>query len=433
MTRKLIDAVIYSVLFVALYIHNKLFSHMVNNGLVLGSNTILTPTMVTREALRILHQKLNFIGSINRQYDDSFAKDGARIGSTLNIRLPNEYTVSSGAALSTQTTTELSTSLVVSNQKHVDTTFTSAELTLSLDDFSDRILEPAMSVLAANIEADALSMALDVYQVVNNIGAAITLNKVLTGRKLLTDALAPSSQRTCLLNTQDNLDLVDALKGLFQDSDEIAKQYREGMVGRSGGFDFYENTLIANQTTGTALSATTYTVNGAVTTNGSTTVTVATGATTFKKGDVFTVAGCNRVHPETKVDTGVLQQFVVTADYAGGAGNLSFAPAIYTTTGRQNVTAGGMPNGNAITKVGGASAVYKPSLAYHRDAFTFATADLEDVSKYGAWGAREVMDGISMRVARQYAIGTDTVPCRIDVLYGYKTIRAQLAARILSN
>jgi hypothetical protein len=398
------------------------------------ANTILTPTAVTREALRILHQKLNFIGSINRQYDSSFAKDGAKIGTDLKIRLPNEYTVRTGANLSTQATSEISTTLSVATQKGVDTTFSTSELTLSLQDFSERILEPAMTVLAANIEADALNMVKDVYQVVNNIGSAITLNKVLTARKLLTDALAPQSSRSLLLNTQDNLDLVDGLKGLFQDSSTIAKQYREGMVGSTAGFgDIYENTLLASQTTGTALSATTYTVNGAVTTNGSTTVTVAVGATTFKQGDVFTVAGCNRVHPETKVDTGVLQQFVVTADYVGGAGNLSFAPAIYTSGGRQNVTAGGMPNGNAITKVGGASAVYKPSLAYHKDAFTFVTADLEDVSKYGAWGAREVMDGVSMRIARQYAIGTDTIPCRIDVLYGYKTIRAQLAARILSN
>jgi hypothetical protein len=398
------------------------------------SNSILTPTAVTREALRILHQKLNFIGSINRQYDSQFAKDGAKIGTELKIRLPNEYTVSTGAALSTQTTTETSTTLAVSTQKHVDTTFTTSELTLSLQDFSERIIEPAMSALAANIEADALNMALDVYQAVNNVGSAVTLNKVLQARKLLTDSLAPSSNRTLLLNTQDNLDLVDGLKGLFQDSTEIAKQYREGMVGRTAGFgDIYENTLLASQTTGTAASATTYTVNGAVTTNGTAAVTVAVGATTFKKGDVFTVVGCNRVHPETKADTGNLQQFVVLADYAGGAGSLTFAPAIYTTGGRQNVTAAGMPNGAALVKVGGASAVYRPSLAYHKDAFTFVSADLEDVSKYGAWGAREVMDGVSMRIARQYAIGTDTIPCRIDVLYGYKTIRAQLAARILSN
>lgn len=394
-------------------------------------NAILTPTTVTRKALQILHQKLNFIGSINRQYDDSFSKTGAKIGDSIKIRLPNQYTVRTGAAISTQDVSESSTTLQVATQKGVDTTFTSAELTLSLDDFSDRILEPAMSVLAAQLEADALSMALDVYQAVNNVGAAVTLNKVLTARKVLTDALAPSSERKLILNTQDNLDLVDGLKGLFQDSTAISKQYRDGLVGSTAGFgDIYENTLLASQATGTAASATTYTVNGASQVGSG--VVVATGSTTYKKGDIVTFAGCNRCHPETKADTGALQQFVVTADYAGGAGTLAISPAIVTSTGRQNVVAS-PTNGGAVTKIGAASSVYRPSLAFHKNAFTFATVDLEDVSQYGAWGARESFDGISMRIARQYAINSDTIPCRIDVLYGYKTIRAELAARILSN
>jgi P22 coat protein - gene protein 5 len=395
------------------------------------ANSILTPTAVTRKALQILHQKLNFIGNINRQYDSSFADSGAKIGSQLKIRLPNQYTVRTGAAISTQDTTENSTTLSVATQKGVDTTFTTAELTLSLDDFSARILEPAMAVLASNIEADALNMVKDVYQSVNNVGSAITLNKVLTARKALTDALAPSDKRKLILNTQDNLDLVDSLKGLFQDGNEIAKQYRDGMVGRTAGFgEIYENTLLASQATGTAASATTYTVNGAGQVGSG--VIVATGATTFAVGDVITFAGCNRVHPETKADTGVLQQFVVTAAYAGGAGTLAVSPSIVTSGGTQNVSAS-PTNGGAVTKVGGASAIYRPSLAFHENAFTFATADLEDVSQYGAWGSRQVYDGISMRVARQYAINTDTIPCRIDILYGYKTIRAELAARILSN
>jgi hypothetical protein len=395
------------------------------------ANAILTPTAVTRKALQILHQKLNFIGSINRQYDDSFSKTGAKIGDSIKIRLPNQYTVRTGAAISTQDVTESSTTLQVATQKGVDTTFTSAELTLSLDDFSDRILEPAMSVLAAQLESDAFSMALDVYQAVNNVGAAVTLNKVLTARKLLTDSLAPSSERKLILNTQDNLDLVDGLKGLFQDSSTIAKQYRDGLVGSTAGFgDIYENTLLASQATGTAAAATTYTVNGASQVGSG--VIVATGATTFKKGDIVTFVGCNRCHPETKTDTGALQQFVVTADYAGGAGTLAISPAIVTSGGRQNVVAS-PTNGGAVAKIGAASSVYRPSLAFHKNAFTFATVDLEDVSQYGAWGARESFDGISMRIARQYAINSDTIPCRIDVLYGYKTIRAELAARILSN
>lgn len=393
-------------------------------------NTILTPTAVTREALRVLHQKLNFVGNIVRDYDDSFAQKGAKIGDTIKVRLPNQYVVRDGATLNAQDTTESSVSLQISSQKGVDLNFTSGELTLSLDDFSQRILEPAMSVLAANIEADALNMALDVYQAVNNIGSAISLNKVLMGRKALNDALAPmDNQRTALLNTQDNVDLIDSLKGLFQDSEAIKKQYKEGIMGRTAGLDFYENTLLANQATGTAASATTYTVNGANQTGSG--VVVAAGATTFKKGDIVTFAGCNRVHPETKADTGVLQQFVVTADHAGGAGTLQIAPAIVTTGGAKNVAAS-PTNGGAVVKVGGASAIYKPSLVFHKEAFAFATADL--IMPGGVdFAARETIDGLSCRIVRAYDINNDKFPCRLDILYGYKTLRAQLAARILSN
>lgn len=394
-------------------------------------NSILTATAVTREALRVLHQKLNFIGNINRQYDDSFAKSGAKIGDSLKVRLPNQYVVRTGATLSAQDTAETSTTLQVATQKGVDLSFTSLDLTLSLDDFSKRILDPAMSVLAANIEADALTMYKDVYNVVDQDATAFTWNTVLNGRKMLNDNLAPmDNQRRALLSTGSSVKLVDALKGLFQDSGEISKQYKEGMMGRSAGFDFYENTLLVPHTTGTAAKTTGYTVNGAVTANGSAAVVVQTGTTTFKKGDVFTVAGCFRVHPETKVSTAVLQNFVVTADYAGGAGSVSFAPAIYTSGGRQNVVAAGMANSSAIVKVAaGASELINADMVFHKDAFTFATADLVMPSGVD-FTAREVQDGLSMLIVRAYDINNDAFPCRLDILYGYKTLRAELASRL---
>ena len=121
------------------------------------ANTLLTPTAVTREALRVLHQKLNFVGTINRSYDDRFAKSGAKIGDSLTIRKPNQYTVRTGAALSSQDVAEQSVTLQVATQKGVDTTFTSDDLSLDMDDFSDRILQPAMAVLGANIEADVMN------------------------------------------------------------------------------------------------------------------------------------------------------------------------------------------------------------------------------------------------------------------------------------
>jgi hypothetical protein len=395
------------------------------------ANTILTPTAVTREALRVLHQKLNFVGTITRDYDDSFAKKGAKIGDSLKIRLPNQYSVRTGATLSVNDTSETSTTLQIATQKGVDLNFSSNELTLSLDDFSDRILEPAMAVLAANIEADAMAMYKDVYQQVNNQGSAITLNKVLTGRKALNDALAPTANRTANLNTQDNLDLVDALKGLFQDSASIAKQYKEGMMGRTVGFDFYENTLWPKHTSGTENgSSSTLTVNGATQTGAS--VTIANGSSkTLKQGDIITFAGCNRVHPESKADTGALMQFVVTADVASSGTSVSISPAIVTSGATQNVSAS-PTNSGAVTKVGTASQQYGLSMAYHKEAFAFATADLV-MPKGVDFGAREVMDGISMRIVRAYDINNDKFPCRLDVLYGYKTIRPQLAVRLANN
>lgn len=394
------------------------------------SNTILTPAQITRAALVVLHQKLNFIGNINRQYDDSFARDGAKIGDTLKIRLPNEYSVRTGTEMAAQDTTEQSVSLTVSTMKGVDMYFTSSEMALSIQDFTQRIIEPAMARLAAAIEADALSMYKDVWNVSDEDATAATLKSYLLGRKILNDNLAPQSPRKAIISTSHSVKLVDNLKGLFHDQTAIAKQYRDGMMGRTAGFDFYENTLLTDHTTGTAAKTTGYTVNGAVTTNGTAQVTVASGSTTFKKGDVFTVAGCFRVHPETKATLADLQQFVVTEDYSGGAGTLKFAPAIYTSGGSQNVSSGGMPNGNALVKVGAGNAeTLTGSLVFHPDAFTFATADLP-LPQGVDFAAREVMDGISMSLVRDFNISDRSFPCRLDVLYGYKAMRPQMACRI---
>ena len=394
-------------------------------------NTILTPTAVTREALRVLHQKCNFIGSINRAYDSSFANEGAKIGDSLKIRLPNEYTVRNTMTMATQDTVEQSTTLQVANVAGVDVSFTSQDLTLSLDDFSARIIDPAISVIAAKLESDALSMYKDVYNIVDQDTLAFGYGTMQSGREKLTNSLAMLPGRAAVLKPSHATGFMNDTKALFHSDENLEKQFRDGVIGRVAGFqNIYENTIVSDHQTGTADKTTGYVVNGAVTTNGSTSVTVATGTTTFNTGDIFTVAGCFRVHPETKVSTGVLQQFVVTADYAGGAGNISFSPAIYTSTGRQNVTAGGMPTGNALVKVGaGASELLNSSMAYHKNAFTFATADLL-LPKGVDFAAREVMDGISMSIVRDFAINDRSFPCRIDVLYGYKTIRPQLATRL---
>lgn len=398
------------------------------------SNTILTPTAVTREALRVLHQKLNFVGSINRQYDDSFAKSGAKIGDSLKIRLPNEYTVRTGAQLQAQDTSETSTTLQIATQKGVDMNFTSADLTLSLDDFSKRVLEPAMAVLAANIEADALNMYKDVANSVWNSGSAMTMAHVLSGRAILQNSLTPLDTRTALLSTQQMVDLVTDSKSLFNQQSEIGRQYKEGYVGRAAGFDFAENTLIPRHTRGSAnTSYTTDTRTSALATDGTeySQITVASGSGTFAVGDVITIANVNRVHPESKADTGVARQFVVTEALAS-AGTLKIAPSIVLGGAKQNCTIPTTSATAVVTIAGTASGADDTALLYHKDAFTFATADL--VMPNGVdFSAREVMDGISMRVVRAYDINSDKFPCRLDVLYGYKTIRRQLAVRVHNN
>lgn len=397
-----------------------------------ATNTLLTPDMITAQTLVILHQKLNFVGSINRQFDSSFAQTGAKIGDTLRIRLPNQYTVRTNMTLAPQNTVELNTSLTVSNVSGVDISFSTTDLTLKIDQFSQRYIEPAAAVIAADIESRALAMAKDVYNNVNGQGAAQTFKNFLTGRKILLDNLAPQSRQwLARINTQDNVDLVDSLKGLFQQSTAIASQYTDGVIGITGGFEFAENTHLSTFTRSAAVNYAVATTS----TTGDTTLAVKTGTGTAQQGEVFTIAGVYRIHPETKVSTGVLQPFVLTAN-AGGQGSQtwSVSPSINYASphgARDNLSK--LPTqDDAITFIGTASTAVGQSLVYHPDAFTFASADL--VMPGGVdMASRAQKDGISIRLVRQYDINTDYLPCRLDVLWGCKTIRPQLACRMFAN
>jgi hypothetical protein len=396
-----------------------------------ATNSVLTINMITAKFLVILHQKLNFVGSINREYDDSFAQSGAKIGNTLRIRLPVQYLVNNGANLVMQNTVENNTTLTISTQKHVAFSFNTADLTMSIDDFSNRYIEPAATVLAASMESDCINQC---YRAVYNevaVTGAQTFKNVLTARKVLLDNLTPQSKQWQLrINTQDNVDMVDVLKGLFQQSTQIARQYTDGVMGLSGGFEWAENTHLSQFIPGARSTA--YVLNG-VPASGATTAVVATGTGNMVVGDTFTIAGVFRVHPETKVATSVLQQFTVTAAYTGGAGTVSFAPAMVydATSGYQNVSAAPASNA-ALTFAGTLSTARGMSLAYHPDAFTVGTADL--VMPQGVdMAARAVKDGISCRIVRQYDINNDFLPCRVDILYGVAAIRPQLACRVTAN
>ena len=399
------------------------------------ANSILTIDMITRKALQILENNLVLTRNVNRQYDDSFAVEGAKIGSTLRIRLPDRALVTDGAALQVQDDNEQSTTLSVANQKHIGVNFTSAELTMQLDDFAERVLKPRVSQLAASIDADVANAYKEIYSSVGTPGTTPATSLVLLqAQQKLNENAAGMSPRYATVNPAANAGLVEGMKGLFNPTDTISKQFKNGMMG-TGVLGFDEINMsqsIVNHTTG--VTPTAPIVATTVSAQGSTSLAISftVGSPTFKVGDVFTIAGVFAVNPQTRQSTGSLQQFTVTADVSVSSGTtatLSVSPAIYTSA-HALATVNSFPASSAVlTFLGGSATQYAQNLVYHKDAITFATADL--LLPQGVdMASRQVHNGISMRIVRQYDINNDRMPCRIDVLYGYKVIRPQMACRL---
>ena len=397
------------------------------------ANSLLTIDMITRKSLEILENNLVITRNVNRQYDDSFAVEGAKIGSTLRIRLPDRALVTDGAALQVQDDNEQYTTLTVSSQKHIGVNFTSAELTLQLDDFAERVLKPRISQLASSIDADVANSFKGIYQSVGTPGTTPATSAVLlSAQQKLNEAAAVMSPRYATVNPAANAGLVEGMKGLFNPTDTLSRQFKNGMMGVGVlGFDEINMSQSIKQHT-TGSWGTGITVTSTVTTQGSTTLGISfTGSSkTWNVGDVFTVAGVYSVNPQTRESTGSLQQFVVTAAATGSStATLSVSPAMYTAD-QALATIDAFPQAAAVvTMLGSSGTAYPQNLVYHKDAITFATADL--MMPQGVdMASRQVHNGISMRIVRQYDINNDRLPCRIDVLYGYSVIRPQMAVRL---
>jgi len=395
------------------------------------SNSLLTIDMITRKALEILENNLVITRTVNRQYDDSFAVEGAKIGSTLRIRLPDRALVTDGAALQVQDDNEQYTTLAVSSQKHIGVNFTTAELTMQLDDFAERVLKPRISQLAASIDADVANSFKYIGNSVGTPGTTPATSLVLLqAQQKLNENAAVMSPRYATVNPAANAALIEGMKGLFNPVSAISKQFKNGMFGEGilGYDELNMSQSIKQFTTGSRTG--TVTVNATVTTEGSTTV-VLTGltTTTIKAGDVFTIADCYAVNPQTRESTGSLYQFVALADVTASTTASVTVPAMYSA-GQALATVDALPqSGKAVTFVGAASTQYPQNLVYHKDAIAFATADL--LMPQGVdMASRQVHNGISMRIVRQYDINNDRLPCRIDVLYGYSVIRPQMAVRL---
>ena len=396
------------------------------------SNSILTIDMITRKALEILENNLVLTRTVNRQYDDSFAVEGAKIGSTLRIRLPDRALVTDGAALQVQDDNEQYTTLTVSSQKHIGVNFTTAELTMQLDDFAERVLKPRISQLAASIDADVANSFKYIGNSVGTPGTTPATSLVLLqAQQKLNENAAVMSPRYATVNPAANAGLVEGMKGLFNPTDTISKQFKNGMMG-TGVLGFEEVNMSQSIKQFTTGSRTNGTTAAAVTTEGATSISLTgLGSTnTVLAGDVFTVADCFAVNPQTRESTGSLFQFVALASVtaSGGAATVTVAP-MYSAS-HALATVSSLPaNSQTVTFIGAASTQYPQNLVYHKDAITFATADL--LLPQGVdMASRANHNGISLRVVRQYDINNDRMPCRIDVLYGYGVIRPQMACRL---
>ncbi len=397
------------------------------------ANSVLTIDMITRKALDIFENSLVISRNANRQYDDAYAVEGAKIGSTLRIRLPDRALVTTGAALNVQDENQQYVNLTLATQKHIGINFTTAELTMNLSDFADIVLKPRISQLASSVDADVANVYSSFYNSVGTPGTTPATSLVLLqAQQKLNETAADQANRYAAVNPAANAALVEGMKGFFNPTDTISRQFKSGFMGNGilGYDEISMSQSIAMHTTGNW--GTTIISTGTIATQGQATlpITFTGSGSTWKAGDVFTIGSVYAVNPQTRASTGSLQQFVVTANVtATTTGTLAISPAIYTSA-HALATVDSFPQANAVvTMLGTAATQYPQNLVYQKNAIALVTADL--VMPQGVdMASRQVHNGISMRIVRQYDINNDRMPCRVDVLYGYGAIRAAAGVRM---
>lgn len=411
------------------------------------ANGFQNPVMYTDECLRVLENNIILGKRVSRKQQKEFAKEAMKIGDTINVRRPARFTVTTGQAFSAQDYTETSIPLVINQQKHVDTSFTSSDLTLKVQDFSDRVIKPAVIQLAQQIDIDGYINAKNtVGNLTGTPGTSPNNVSFLfdVGRKLDDFSTPRDGKRYLALDQGSNASLVASMTGFFNQQAQIGKQFQDGIFvdgTNTVGLQIGMSQNIARHTVG-ALGGTPA-VNGgsqgltAGWANTGTLVTdgwTAAAAQRLNAGDVFTIANVFSVNPVTKQTTNQLMQFVVVANASSdGSGNLTatISPAIISAGPFQNVNAA--PADNALLTISGtASTSYARNLAWHEDAFELAVVKMVDLAEFGGWGAVRSQNGFSLRVFRQAAISSDTVGNRVDALYGWATVYPEQATQQVS-
>jgi len=412
------------------------------------ANTLLTISKITNEALMVLENSLTFTSEVERSYDDQFAVVGAKIGNTLNVRKPGRFIGTTGPALNVEDFNETSVPVTLSTQFHVDTQFSTQDLALSLDMFSDRVLKPAIAAIANKIDRDGLVMAKN--NTANIVGTAGTppsslLTFLNAGAYLDAEGAPRDGQRSCIIEPFTSATIVDGLKGLFVPNATISRQYQKGLMGTdSAGMDWKMDQNVVNQTFGSYSTATlacaTTTATGFLTTGWASSSTIAITATTavapLKQGDVIQIANVFAVNPQNRQAYGSnrLRNFVVQADVTvatSGTTSVIVSPAVITAGQFQNVSVASTSATAAVTPFNNTGVVSPQNIVMHKNAFTMACADLElPDGVHFAGRASDKQLGLSIRVVRQYTINNDSIPTRLDVLYGWAPLYPELACRV---
>ena len=412
------------------------------------ANNLLTISMITNEALMVLENELTFTSQVERNYDDQFAVTGAKIGATLNVRRPGRFVGTTGPALSVEDFNETSVPVTLSTQFHVDTQFTTQDLALSLDRFSDRVLKPAVAAIANKIDRDGLVMAKNATaNIVGTAGTVPTslLTYLTAGAYLDSEGAPRDGRRACIVEPFTGATIVDSLKGLFVPSNTIAKQYERGMMGKdSAGMMWKMDQNVVSQTFGSYATATlacsTTVGTGFLTSGWASTSTIALTATTatagLKQGDTITIANIFAANPQNRAAYGSnrLRSFVVQADVTVATSSTTsviVSPAVITAGQFQNVVVNSVSTTAVVTPFNNTGTVSPQNIVMHKNAFTMACADLElpDGVHFAGRAADKEL-GLSMRVVRQYTINNDSIPTRVDVLYGWAPLYPELACRV---
>jgi len=412
------------------------------------ANNLLTISKITNEALMVLENELTFTSEVDRNYDDQFAVVGAKIGATVNVRKPGRFIGTTGPALNVEDFNETSVPVTLSTQFHVDTQFTTQDLALSLDMFSDRVLKPAVAAIANKMDRDGLLMAKNATA--NIVGTAGTpptglITYLTAGAYLDAEGAPRDGRRSCVIEPFTSATIVDSLKGLFNPNPKISKQYEKGMMGTdSSGMNWKMDQNVVNQTfgsyaTATSFSCQTATATGFLTTGWASTSTIALSVSTatagLKQGDVIQIANVYAVNPQNRQAYGSnkLRNFVVQADVTvatSGTTSVVVSPAVITAGQFQNVSVTS-PGASTVTPFNNTGVVSPQNIIMHRNAFCLAVADLElPEGVHFAGRASDKELGLSMRVVRQYTINNDSIPTRLDVLYGWAPLYPELACRV---